>query len=36
MQQVLGSAKGNRASAARSLGMHRNDLDHLAERLGLR
>ena len=36
IQQALKSAGGNWAAAARSLGMHRSNLYHLAKRLGLR
>jgi anaerobic nitric oxide reductase transcription regulator len=36
IRQALESAEGNWAAAARSLGMHRSNLYHLAERLGLR
>ncbi len=36
IQAALKAAKGNRAQAARSLGMHRSNLHHLARRLGLR
>jgi len=36
IQQALKSARGNWASAARKLGMHRSNLHHLARRLGLR
>ena len=36
IQQALKDAKGNWAAAARSLGMHRSNLYHLAKRLGLR
>lgn len=36
IQQALKDAEGNWAAAARSLGMHRSNLHHLAKRLGLR
>lgn len=36
IQEALRDAKGNWAGAARSLGMHRSNLYHLAKRLGLR
>jgi len=36
IQQALRVARGNWAAAARSLGMHRSNLYHMAQRLGLR
>lgn len=36
IQSALQNSKGNWAAAARSLGMHRSNLFHLAKRLGLR
>ncbi|WP_437931402.1 helix-turn-helix domain-containing protein [Sorangium sp. So ce291] len=36
IREAVARHEGNRAAAARSLGMHRSNLHHLAKRLGLR
>ena len=36
IREAIDAADGNWAAAARSLGMHRSNLHHLAKRLGLR